>query len=379
MNDGAESNAKRRESMGRVLGQPAVVLWLLAVTLLTACDNSSPPAQPSPPKLAQEMVFYSWAEYMPQAVLDAFAKEYGTKVVYELYDSTEAAAASIRAGKRYDVATIENNHLSALAKDGLIAAIDYRNLPNFKNISPNFRDLIFDSGNEHSVPYNWGTTALLVRSDLVQEPVTRWTDLWNPRYAGKILVRPLANELIGIALKSLGYSRNSLDPAQLQAAQERLLALKPSLSFVEVEAEKAVAKLISGDAVIMIGWTGDGVYASGQHPAIRYVLPQEGALLWGDSFVISASSTNQYTAEVFLNFLLRPEISAQIANEYFYATANEAATAFIQPEIRGNPIIFPPRQDFEKAEWYSPINPEMERLHTDIWNRFSTSTSSQER
>lgn len=358
-----------------MIGWLPMILWALLSLVfagLAGCDDGKPPAPPpaSKPQLAKELVFYSWAEYMPQTVLDAFAKEYGVKVIYELYDSTEAAVASIRAGKRFDVATMENNQLSSLVKDDLIARLDYRNIANFKNISPNFRDLVFDPGNEHSAPYNWGTTGLLVRSDRVQEPITRWADLWNPRYSGKILARPLANELIGIALKAQGYSRNSLDPAQLQAAQERLLALKPALSFVEVEAEKAVAKLISGEATIMIGWMGDGVYASGKHPAIRYILPEEGALLWGDSFVISAASPNRYTAEVFLNFLLRPEISAQIVNEYFYATANEAAMPFIQPEIRDNPVIFPARQDFEKGEWYAPVSDEMQKQQGDIWNRF---------
>lgn len=348
-----------------------LLLAILGLILagLTGCDRGKPP-ESKPPQLAKELVFYSWAEYMPQTVIDAFAKEFGVKVIYEMYDSTEAAAESLRAGKRYDVATIDNNYLASLARDGLIAALDDRNIPNFKNISPSFRDLIFDPGNRHSVPYNWGTTSLLVRADRVQKPVTRWADAWNPNYAGKILARPLKHELIGIALKSLGYSINSLDPAQLQAAEERLRALKPLVSFVEVEAEKATAKLVSGEAVMMMGWTGDGVYASDKNPAIRYVLPEEGALLWGDSLVISAASPNKYTAEVFLNFLLRPEISAQIVNDYFYATANEAALAFVRPEIRDNPVVFPAKRDFAKGEWYAPVTDEMQKRHGDIWNRF---------
>ena len=145
-----------------------LLLAILGLILagLTGCDRGKPP-ESKPPQLAKELVFYSWAEYMPQTVIDAFAKEFGVKVIYEMYDSTEAAAESLRAGKRFDVATIDNNYLAALARDGLIAALDDRNIPNFKNISPSFRDLIFDPGNRHSVPYNWGTTSLLVRADRV--------------------------------------------------------------------------------------------------------------------------------------------------------------------------------------------------------------------
>lgn len=345
----------------------AVILGLLLGGLL-GCDSNQSPA-PKPPQLAKELVFYSWADYMPKTVMDAFAKEFGVKIVYELYDSTEAAAESFRAGRRFDVATIDNNYLASLAREGLIATLDYRNIPNFKNISPNFRDLIFDPGNRHSVPYNWGTTGLLVRDDLAQKPITRWADAWEPLYAGKVLARPLEHELIGIALKSLGYSINSLDPEQLRAAEERLRALKPSVSFVEVEADKATAKLVSGEAVMMIGWTGDAVYASGKNPAIHYILPEEGAILWGDSLVISAASPNRYTAEVFLNFLLRPEISAQIVNEYYYATANEAALAFVLPEIRDNPVVFPAKGDFDKGEWYAPVTDEALKRHGEIWGR----------
>jgi spermidine/putrescine-binding protein len=113
-------------------------LWLTLLSLilagLTGCDRGKPP-ESKPPQLANELVFYSWAEYMPQTVIDAFAKEFGVKVIYEMYDSTEAAAESLRAGKRFDVATIDNNYLAALARDGLIAALDDRNIP-ISRISP---------------------------------------------------------------------------------------------------------------------------------------------------------------------------------------------------------------------------------------------------
>jgi spermidine/putrescine transport system substrate-binding protein len=349
------------------LGVLSALLILVAI-VLAACDSANPP--PAPPSLAKELVLYNWVDYMPQAVLDAFTAEYGVKVIYQTYDSMEETVASIQAGKSYDVAVVENDHLPSLVADGLLAEIDYRNVPNFKNISASFRDLIFDPGNEHSVPYNWGTNGLLVRTDLVEDPVTRWADLWNPQYAGKIATRAVPKELISIALKSLGYSGNSEDPTHWQAAQERLLALKPSLIFVEVEADKAVSKLSSGEAVILNGWSGDAPTAMSQNPAIHYVLPEEGAFLWGDSFVISANSPNQYTAEVFLNYLLRPEISAQIVNKYFYATANEAALPFIQPEIRNNPLIFLSKEDMGKAEWFLPSSAERERRSADIWKQF---------
>jgi spermidine/putrescine transport system substrate-binding protein len=307
---------------------------------------------------------------MPQSVLDAFTAEYGVKVIYLTYRSMEEAVAQVRAGQIYDVAVLENNNIKPLAAEGLLAEIDYQNVPNFKNISPNFRDLAFDPGNRNSIPHDYGTTGLVVDSDQVDLLVTRWADLWDPRLDGKIAVRALSYELIGLSLKSLGYPLNSEDPQQLEAALQHLLELKSSLIFVDDETSKAIPTLLSGDAVIMVGWGNDALSARQDNHAITYTLPEEGTILWGESFVIPANSTRKYTAELFLNFLLRPEISAQITNENRYATANEAAYPLINPDIFYDSIIFPPPETIQKSDWYLPLSPTGEKLYAEIWERF---------
>ena len=347
---------------------------------LPACGHPDQPPAPTPTPLAEELVFYNWPDYMPQAALDDFEAAYGVRVNYVTYQSQEEAAARISAGQvDFDVAVIEYEMLPHLVERDLLARIDYRQVPNFKHIAADFRDLAFDPGNQYLAPYNWGTTGLLVRGDLVAEPVTRWADLWDERYAGQVAVRSHQLELIAVALKSLGYSANSEDPGQLEAAQERLLRLRPSLFFVDVESPSATAQLLDGAAVLMVGWPGDALYAQGHNPAISYVLPEEGSMLWGDGFVISAKSTRKHTAEVFINYVLRPEVSAQIVEQYYYATANEAALALIDPDIRDNPTIFPPRADIRKAEWYLPLSPEGQRLRDQVWQRFLSATPQEER
>ena len=354
------------------LTRPLAAAWLIAaLSLVAAC--SSPAASPTPaptPPLAKELILYNWAGYMPQPVLDAFTAEFGVKVTYEVYETPEQAVENIQAGQAYYVVVMGNEMIPALMADGLLAEIDYRNVPNFKNISANFRDLSYDPGNRHSVPFNWGTTGLLVRSDLVAEPVTRWADLWDERYAGKVAVWPIESELIPIALKSLGYSVNSENPAELEAALERLLELKKNVFFWDLDAPSIVPPLLSGEAVIADGWAYDALTGRDENEAIVYVLPAEGTILWGDNFVIPANSPNKRTAELFLNFLLRPEISAQIANELYYANANEAARALIDPDVLNDPLVFPPEDALRNAEILLPLSPEGQALHDDIWARF---------
>jgi spermidine/putrescine transport system substrate-binding protein len=360
--------AKKR---GRALGMPFRILFLAILVLggLTGCTSNNIPADPTlTPPLAKELILYNWADYMPQSVLDAFTAEYGVEVTYLTYESQEEAATQLRDGENYDVVVLELDLIPPLAADGLLAKINYQNVPNFKNISPNFRDLTFDPGNAHSVPYGYGTTGLVVRSDLIDAPVTRWADLWNSRYAGRIAARALPGELIGVALKSLGYPLGSEDPQQLEAALQRLLDLSPI--FVDNETENAIPTLLSGEAVIMVGWANDAQQAKEENESITYVLPEEGTLLWGDAFVIPANSTRKYTAEVFLNFLLRPEISAQIVNENHYATANEAAYPLIDPGILNDQLIFPPVGVFKKEDWYLPLSPAGEKSYARIWERF---------
>jgi spermidine/putrescine transport system substrate-binding protein len=342
----------------------------LALALLAACGDSPSPQAPAAPPPATELVFYDWADDLPQSVLDAFTREHGIRVVYETYATTEEALQNLRAGKAYDVVVLDNPFVPELAAEGRLAEIDARNVPNFRHISADFRDLVFDPGNRYSVTFNWGLTGLLVRTDLETAGVTGWADLWDPRYAGRVQVWDMPRLLIGIALQSLGYSVNSDDPAELEAALGRLLELRAVARSSGYVPESAQSSLASGQVALMVGWAGDVLRARERRLDIRYVLPAEGGIQWGDNFVIPAASTRKRTAELFIDFLLRPEISAQIVNEQHYATANGAALAFIRPEILHDPVIFPPIEEVRRAQVYMPLSPAGAALHRQIWERY---------
>jgi spermidine/putrescine transport system substrate-binding protein len=323
-----------------------------------------------PPTLAKELVFYNWVDDMPSSVLDTFTKEYGVKVNYITFESQEEAVENILKGKIYDVAVLENPFIPSMIAAKRLTEINFDHIPNFKNISANFRDLAIDPGNRHTIPYHYGTTGLLVRTDLIGNEVTSWADLWNPRYTGKVALRLQERELIGVALLSLGYKLNSEKPEEVNAAVDHLIALKKGVLWSEVDTPKAVARLLSGEAVILLGWPLDYQAAHLANPAISYILPQEGTALWSDNYVIPKSSPNMYTAATFINFLLRPEISALIVNEKNYPTANEAAIPLVQPAVRNDPVIFPSAEELRKAHFFLPILLTEESLYKQAWDRF---------
>lgn len=349
--------------------RPMALCGLLLLCLVSSCRNT-PPQEKTSPVLAKELVFYNWVDDMPQSVLDAFTSEYGVKVNYVTFESQEEAVLKICKGWAFDVAVLENPFIPTVLAANKLAAIDFDYVPNFKNISPNFRDLAIDPGNRYTVPYHYGTTGLLVRTDLVGDAVTSWTDLWNPRFAGKVALRQQARELIGVTLLSLGHQLNSEKPEAVNTAVDRLIDLKKSVHWVEVDTPNAVARLLSGEAVILLGWPLDYQVAHAANPAVDYILPKEGTALWSDNFVVSANSASAYTAATFINFLLRPEISARIVNEKNYPTANEAAIPLVDPAVRNDTVIFPSAEELRQAHFFLPIRIAENTLYQQAWDRF---------
>ena len=141
---------------------------------------------------------------MPQSVMDAFTKEYGITIKYIAYETEEEVPENIQAGNVYDLVLTNPEFLPQLVEANLLKPIDYQQVPNFKNISANFRDLVFDPGNKYSIPFHWGTTGILVRTDLVNRPITSWNDLWDPAFAGKVGIWAMPRSTIANYLKGAG-------------------------------------------------------------------------------------------------------------------------------------------------------------------------------
>ena len=347
-----------------------MILGLVLATAGCSPFAFSPAASPTPPPQAKEIVFCDYADDLPGQVLDGFTAQTGIQIHYQPYDGMDEAVRSVKSKTNCDVIAIGNDFILELSQAGLLAKLNKANLPDIKNLSPNFRDMAYDPQNLYTIPYNWGTSGLLYRSDLVQ--VSGWKDLWNPNIQGKIgLWRGEPRDGIGLALKSLGFSANSEKPAEVNAAVDRLIELGPRLIFLDDENQAFSADYLKeGKIVMALGWAADALQSREASPAIQYILPEEGAMLWGDNFVIPASSPNQEVAEKFLNYLLHPDVSAEIANLNSYATANQAAMALIKPEILNDPVIFPTNEALKKAEIFMPLSPEGEKLYAEAWARF---------
>ena len=350
-----------------------VRLGLLALMAFShwGCQPRTVSTQP-----AVELVLRTWDEDLPEDLFADFTQKTGVPVRFDPYEAQEDAISDLQLGKPSDILVIDSRFIPILIENELISVIDRSNVPNFRYISPGFRGLLFDPDNQYSIPFQWGTTGIVYRRDLAGREITKWSDLWDPAFKGKVgLWKGLSREAIGLTLKMLGYSANSENPDEIDAAMEKLSMLQPDLVWAEaIDPYTAVPGLLDGRLIVALGYAYDEIEGQKANPNIKFVLPAEGSLLWGDNFVIPSTSVHKTEAEALLNYLLEPEVMAKIANFNYYAVANDGAMPFIEEEIRSSLIIYPPNDLLIKSEIILSISPEAEDRYLEAWEKFTASS-----
>ena len=289
-------------------------------------------AQPAAPALtSKELNLYGWSEYVPEALIKGFEEEYKVKVNYDAYSSNEEMVAKLQAGASgYDLIIPSDYMIEILVKQNLIQKIDRAKLPNLSNIDPQFLGLSFDPKNEYSVPYQWGTVGLAINREQIKESVDSWAVLWDPKYAGRIVLLDDSREVIGMALRLQGLDNNSTDPAELKKAQEKLVELIPNVKLFDSDNPKAA--LLSGEVWLGMTWNGEAALAHRENANIDYICPKEGCVIWFDNLAIPAGAPHKDAAEAFLNYVLRPDISLLITQDFPYSNPNKAALDLLKSQ-----------------------------------------------
>jgi spermidine/putrescine transport system substrate-binding protein len=342
-----------------------MTICVVAATLVTGLVGCGGKEQ----GLADTLYLYNWSEYMDPDVLKQFEEEFGVKVVEDTFASNEEMLAKFQAGASgYDIIFPSDYMVDIMIEEELLAEIDHENIPNIKNIDELFADPPYDSGMVHCIPYMWGTTGLGYNQDVFEEPPDSWAYVFDPEvgsaYEGQITMLDDVRETVGAALKYLGYSLNTTDENALSEARELLMQQKEWLYAYEAE---NYAPLISADeTVIAHGYNGYFLMTALEDERIAYTIPREGATIWADNMCVPESAPNKYTAEVFIDFLLRPEVSAALVNYLWYPSPNSAAEEFIDAEILEDPAIYPPEDIMDRLEWIEDVG-DATTVYERIW------------
>lgn len=305
-------------------------------TAAPAGATAAPTVPPATATLAKptskELNLYGWTDYVPQQLLDDFTAQYGIKVNYDTYSSNEEMLAKIQAGASgYDLVIPSDYTVEIMVKQGILQPIDLQQIPNFANLDPRFTNRDYDPGNKYSIPYQWGTTALVYDKSRVPFEPKSWADLWDPRFKGKLVMLDDEREVPGMALQVLGFDKNSTDPAQLDQAKAKLIALKPNILLFN--SDNPENSIITGEAWAGLVYNGNAALAKQQATKpddIQYICPTEGCGIWFDNLAIPKGAPHADAAQAFLNFMLEPKESILITKEYPYSNPNAAALEYLK-------------------------------------------------
>lgn len=349
----------------------ALLLTLsLAVLPLTACGSASSSGSNG------EVVVYNWGEYIDPDTISMFEEETGIKVIYDEFETNEIMFPKIEAGaSKYDVVCPSDYMIKKMIENDLLAEINYDNVPNAKaNIGQQYWDMSkeFDPENKYSVPYCWGTVGILYNKTMVDGPVDSWSILWDEKYADNILMQDSVRDAFMVALKLNGYSMNSVNPEELNAAKESLIAQKPLVQAYVIDQVRD--KMIGNEAATGVIYSGEAIFTQRENPDLEYVIPKEGTNVWIDSWVITKNAPNKENAEKFIDFMCRPDIALKNFEYITYSTPNDAARELIEDEdIRNSKIAFPTLNDYSNLETFTYLGEDADALYNELWKEVKSS------
>jgi spermidine/putrescine transport system substrate-binding protein len=314
-----------------------------------------------------------WSEYIDPTIITDFEKRFNCKVVVDLYEDNDSMMAKLENGGSsvYDIAIPSDYVMKALKEKKLLAPLRKENIPNMANIADRFVSPPFDPGNEYSVPYQWGTIGIYMRTKPNEQITKSWALLYDPaKQPGPFVLIDSVRDAFSTVLKYRGYSLNTVDPEKLSEVQKILAdAKKRSIGFDSGVGGKN--KVLAGTARMSISFNGDAVRGMKDDPATQFFVPEEGSQIWIDSMVITSGAPHRDMAEKFLNFILDPEVGARLSNFNQYATPNKASMPHINKDDLANQAIYPSEEIMKKLEFLNDVGP-ASRMFDELWTELKS-------
>jgi len=369
------------------------LIFAAAGFALAACGKKQDAQQAQAPgaPAAEEKVLhvYNWSDYIAEDTIANFERQTGIKVTYDVFDSNDVLETRLLAGNSgFDVVVPSAPFMERQIKAGVFQKLDKSQLPNLQNMDPDIeqRVALHDPENQYAVTYMWGTTGIgyneaTIKRILGDTPLDSWDFLLDPKLAAKfkdcgISVLDAPDEMLKIVLNWMGRDPNSQKQEDLQAAEQKLMAVRPMIR--KIHSSQYIEDLANGDICIAVGWSGDVLQArdraaeAGQDVRVKYAIPKEGTIVWFDMLAIPADAKHPRNAHAFINYLMEPQVAAANSNFVKYANANIASLPMVEDEVKNDPGIYPPSEVKAKLFPSLAYNEDFQRLMTRMWTKFTT-------
>ena len=375
----------------------ALATGVMFTVVLAACGGKPEGAAASAsgvaaaPGTAEEKVLnlYIWNDYLADDTLANFEKATGIKVKVSNYGSNEELDSKLAPGNSgYDIVVPSASSFERQIKAGYYQKLDKAALTNLKNMDPQIQERLamHDPGNDYAVLHMWGTTGIgynidKVKAAMPNAPVDSWHLVFDPAVAKNfkkcgIAVLDSATEMFSMVLAYLGKNPNSQDEKDLNAAGDAMQAFRPYVRYVDTQ--RMISDLANGEVCVAVGYNGDMLQARDRAvenktgARIAYAIPKEGTIQWFDAYLIPKDAPHPHNANLFINYMLQPEVIAAVSNKVNYANGNTAAKSLVKPEVAYDPGVYPPPSVMAKLTPDLADTQETTRIMTRLWQRFMT-------
>ena len=322
----------------------------------------------------------SWGEYIDESLITRFEEETGIRVNYQTAESNEALYSLIKmGGADFDVIVPSDYMIARLIEEDMLAELDYDNIPNFDLIDDTYKHLSYDPENKYTVPYTWGALGIIYNTAMVSEPITSWSAMFDPQYAGQVLMINNSRDAIGAALLSLGYSLNTTDESQLEEAFSLIKQAKDNGVYQAFVMDEVFGKMEGGNAAIAMYYAGDYLTMLENNEDLAFVIPEEGSNWFVDAMCVLKSSQHKDEAEEWINFIASTDANLANMDYIWYASPNAEALeeypAYYQevndeeldPELYE--IMAPSEETLARCELYKNLPKATLRLYDSLWTR----------
>jgi len=363
----------------------AVVLTVMG-SPLASCTADSAPEQATGARVVN---IYNWSDYIAPDTIRNFEREFGIKVNYDIYDSSEIVDAKLLAGSSgYDVVFHSNQFAARLAPLGIFQELDYSKFDNLHHLDADILEKtnLYEQLEGLSVPYMWGSTGYaynerMVRARLPDLRMNSANVLFDPDIISRLAdcgvsLLDSPTDVFPMVLSYLGRDPNAIDPENLAAAEAQLDLIRPYVRYFS--STKMISDLPNREVCVAMSWSGDYAQASARAKEariaidLRYTMPKEGSGLWVDAMFVPADAPHVENAYLFMDYIMRPAVTAAISNHVFYANANKSAVPLLDSAVANDPGIYPDEESWALLYPVLPAEPKQERLRTRAWARFKS-------